>query len=254
MKRRIGAASVAAALSLAFLFGGAGTAAVAAGCSLDGPFGARRTQVWVLRPTSTPKSVVLFAHGWTAVDPNDWHRVRFDRLCANGSIVLFPRYQRDELDSWPQSVDGFRRGVQIGFEQLGSARRLPVVAAGFSFGGALVNYYAGNARAWEVPVPRSVLSIFPTTRVPGRSAGTPPASVRFLILAGDRDEVVGTAGATDFMAWLKRHPAARKTYRLIRSSAALTANHEAPKELTAASTRTFWKPIEIMVADARRSG
>ena len=252
--RRVGAVLLVGLLSLALLVGSALTAPAPSGCSVTGPFGTGRTHVWILNPAGKPKSIVLFAHGWTATDPNDWHRVRFDRLCANGSIVLFPRYQRDELDSWPQSVDGFRRGVQIGFEQLGSARRLPVVAAGFSFGGALVNYYAGNARAWEVPVPRSVLSIFPTTRVPGRSAGTPPASVRFLILAGDRDEVVGTAGAMDFMAWLKRHPAARKTYRLIRSSAALTANHEAPKELTAASTRTFWKPIEIMVADARRSG
>lgn len=35
---------------------------------------------------------------------------------------------------------------------------------------------------------------------------------------------------------------------------ALTASHEAPKETTLASTRTFWKLIDVMVADARRSG
>jgi acetyl esterase/lipase len=253
MSRRVGVVGVIAALSLVLFAGGAGSAAAAAGCSLPGPFGAGRAQVWLLRPASTAKSVVLFAHGWTAVDPNDWHRTRFDHLCANGSIVLFPRYQRDELDTWSQAVDGFRRGVQAGFEELGSTR-LPVVVAGFSFGGALVNYYAGNARAWKVPVPRSVFSMFPTTRVSGRSVGTPPASVRFVVLAGDRDEVVGTAGAMDFMAWLRRHPPAKKTFRLVRSSAALTASHEAPKEMTAASTRTFWKPIDVLVADARRSG
>lgn len=229
------------------------TSAPVSGCSLTGPFGAGRTQVWLLRPPGTPRSIVLFAHGWTAVDPNDWHRVRFDHLCAEGSIVLFPRYQRDEYDSWQQAVDGFRRGVEIGFGRLG-ANRLPVVAAGYSLGGALVNYYAGNARAWKVPVPRSVLSIFPTTRVPGRSAGKPPASVRFVILAGDRDEVVGTDGAKDFMRWLARHPAARKTYRLIRSSGTLVAFHEAPKEMTAAATRAFWRPIDVLVAEARRGG
>ena len=87
-------------------------------------------------------------------------------------MVLFPRYQVDVTDTWQQAVDGFRRGVQIGFGQLGSTR-LPVVAAGYSLGGALVNYYAGNARAWKVPVPRSVFSIFPTTRIAGRSAGDP---------------------------------------------------------------------------------
>ena len=251
--RRVGAVLFVGLLSLALLVGSGLSAPASSGCSVTGPFGAGRTQVWILNPAATPKSIVLFAHGWTATDPNDWHRARFDHLCANGSVVLFPRYQRDALDPWPQSVDGFRRGVQIGFEELGSTRA-PVVAAGFSFGGALVNYYAGHARAWKVPVPHSVFSIFPTTRVPGRPAGTPPASVRFVILAGDRDEVVGTSGATDLMAWLKRHPAAKKTYRLVRSSAALTASHEAPKEMTAASTRTFWKPIDVLVADARRSG
>ena len=253
MKRRAATVGVVAALSLAMLAASAASSTAATGCSLSGPFGAGRTQVWLLRPASMPKSIVLFAHGWTATDPNDWHRARFDHLCAHGSVVLFPRYQRDESDTWPQSVDGFRRGIQIGFQQLGQTR-LPVVAAGYSFGGALVNYYAGNARAWKVPVPRSVLSIFPTARVRGRSAGNPPASVRFVILAGDRDEVVGTAGAMDFRAWLKRHPAAKTTYRLVRSSPALTATHEAPKETTLASARAFWKPIDVMVADARRSG
>jgi acetyl esterase/lipase len=249
MRRTVGAVGVAAVVALAALVPSV-RSAPASGCSLTGPFGAGRTQVWLLKPPATARSIVLFAHGWTAVDPNDWHRARFDHLCARGSIVIFPRYQRDALDTWQQAVDGFRRGVQIGFGRLG-VTGLPVVAAGFSLGGALVNYYAGNARAWKVPVPRSVLSIFPTTRITGRSAGTPPASVRFVILAGDHDEVVGTAGAKDFMAWLSRHPAAGKTYRLIRSTPALTATHEAPKETTPASTRAFWQPIDVLVSEAR---
>ncbi len=228
-------------------------ARVAAGCTITGPFGSNRAQVWLLRPAGPAKSIVLFAHGWTAVEPTDWHRVRFDHLCARGSLVVFPRYQVDAADTWQQSVDGFRRGVQIGFGHL-TGLQVPVVAAGFSFGGALVNYYAGHATGWGVPVPRSVLSIFPTTRVPARSAGTPSKSVRFVLLAGDRDEVVGTAGAQDFLTWLSGHPAARKTYRLIRSTAALTASHEAPKETTPAATRAFWMPIDALVSAARGSG
>jgi acetyl esterase/lipase len=252
MSRGLATGGVAGVVALALLTANAGSAP-AIRCSLTGPFGAGRTQVWLLKPPTAPRSIVLFAHGWTAVDPNDWHRVRLDHLCAEGSVVLFPRYQVDVTDTWQQAVDGFRRGVQIGFARLGSPR-LPVVAAGYSLGGALVNYYAGNARAWKVPVPRSVFSIFPTTRIDGRSAGKPPVSVRFVILAGDRDEVVGTAGAKDFMSWLARHPTGKKTYRLVRSSAALTATHEALKEMTAASTRTFWRPIDVLVADARRTG
>jgi hypothetical protein len=253
MTRRLAALTLAAALACAVLSATAASRPTA-GCSLTGPFGAGRNQVWILRPSTKPRSIVLFAHGWTAVDPNDWHRVRFDHLCDADSIVIFPRYQRDEYDTWQDSVDGFRRGVQIAFGRLGDESRLPVVAAGYSLGGAFVNYYAGNARAWHVPTPRSVLSIFPTERVQGRSAGTPPASVRFLILAGDRDEVVGTRGAKDFLVWLRRHPAARKKYVLVRSTAALTATHEAPKQMTAASTLTFWQPIDQLVNQARRAG
>ena len=89
---------------------------------------------------------------------------RFEHLCRQGSTVLFPGYQVDEYDTFEQGLDGFRRGVQVGFRQLQPVH-VPVVAAGYSFGGALVNYLAGNARAWGVPVPRAVVSIFPTTRV-----------------------------------------------------------------------------------------
>ncbi len=227
-------------------------ARVTAGCTMSGPYGSGRAQVWLLRPAGPPRSIVLFAHGWTAVEPTDWHRSRFDHLCARGSLVMFPRYQIDGLDTWQQAVGGFCRGVQIGFERVGRPP-LPVVAAGFSFGGALVNYYAGHAKGWRLPAPHSVLSIFPTARVPGKSAGTPPKSVRFVLLAGDRDDVVGTAGAQDFLTWLETHPTARKTYRLIRSSAALTASHEAPKERTPAATRAFWTPIDVLVSAARGS-
>ncbi len=202
--RRLAVLSVLAISSFSALVASA-DARVAAGCTITGPFGSGRAQVWLLRPAGTPKSVVLFAHGWTATQPTDWHRVRFDHLCARGSLVVFPRYQVDGNDTFEQGLDGFRKGVQTGFGRLAKVK-VPLVAVGYSFGGALVNYYAGNAGRWGVPVPKSVLSIFPTTRMLDRSAGTPPPSVRFVLLAGDRDEVVGTDGAKDFLAWLKNHP------------------------------------------------
>ncbi len=247
--RRLAALGV-LAIATVLAVAGPTEASPAAGCTITGPFGAGRGQVWLLLPAGKPKSIVLFAHGWTAVQPTDWHRARFDHLCAGGNLVVFPRYQVDGNDTFEQGLDGFRKGVQTGFGRLAKVK-VPLVAVGYSFGGALVNYYAGNAGGWGVPVPKSVLSIFPTTRMLDRSAGAPPPSVRFVLLAGDRDEVVGTDGAKDFLAWLKNHPAARKTYRLVRSSAALTADHEALKETTAASNHTFWAPIDALVADAR---
>jgi dienelactone hydrolase len=229
--------------------GGCGGANSAAGCRITGPHGDGRGQVWLLRPQGDPESIVVFGHGWTAIDPNDWHRPRLDRLCSEGSLVVFPRYQVDEHDTFEDGVEGFRDGIRTAFTEL-EREDLPVVAVGYSFGGALVSYYAGHAAEWDAPVPESVLSIFPPARVPGRPAGTPPASVEFVVLAGDQDEVVGTAGADDLRSWLEESGRA-VDYRLVRSTGALTASHEALKETSDASTQTFWAPIDELVAAAR---
>jgi hypothetical protein len=244
---------LAAVSSLVALAGCSSGEQTADTCRITGPFGSGRGAVWLLQPAADPESIVLFAHGWAAVEPTDWHRPRLDHLCTNGSVVVFPRYQLDELDTFEDGLDGFRRGVQTAFARLEDVD-VPVVAMGYSFDGALVNYYAGHATGWGVPVPHSVLSIFPTTRVPAKPAGEPPSSVEFLLLAGDGDEVVGTAGAEDFLAWLESHHSERRTFRLVRSTDTLTASHEALKETNAASTETFWAPIDELIADARDEG
>ena len=41
-------------------------------------------------------------------------------------------------------------------------------------------------------------------------------------------------------AWLRAHPRSRTSYRLIRSSAGLVADHEAPTRPGAGSTAAFW--------------
>jgi pimeloyl-ACP methyl ester carboxylesterase len=235
----------------AFLGSGCTGGAAAEACSITGPYGEGRGQVSLLRPDGDPESIVVFGHGWTAVEPTDWHRPRLDHLCADGSLIVFPRYQVDELDTFENGVDGFRDGVRTGFAELAGVD-VPVVAVGYSLGGALVSYYAGHATEWEVPVPESVLAIFPTVGVPGRDPGTPPASVEFVLLAGDRDEVVGTAGADDLRAWLESNDRTVE-YRLVRSTPALTATHEALKETSEASTETFWAPIDELIAEAREA-
>jgi dienelactone hydrolase len=237
--------------AISLLVGGCGGGTSASGtCRVTGPLGEGRGQVWLLRPEDKPESILVFGHGWTAVDPNDWHRPRLDHLCAEGSLVVFPRYQVDELDTFADGVDGFRDGVRTAFAEL--PPDIPVVAVGYSFGGALAGYYAGHATDWDVPVPAAVLGIFPTSRVPGKPAGRPPASAKFVLLAGDQDEVVGTAGAEDLRSWLEENGQGAD-YRLVRSSKALTASHEALKETTGASTETFWEPIDDLIAEARDS-
>jgi hypothetical protein len=120
----------------------------------------------------------------------------------------------------------------------------------YSFGGANVSYYAGHAAEWGVPVPASVFSILLTTRLHGRPAGRPPASVEFVLVAGDRHEVVGTAGADDLRSRLEESGRA-VDYRLVRSTDSGTATHKALKETSDASTETFWAPIDELVVAAR---
>jgi acetyl esterase/lipase len=247
--------AAAVGLALAVAAGGA-SARSAAGCALGSPIGTGAAQSWLVRSAAQPLSVVIFAHGWTATDPSGWHLARMAHLCERGSAVVFPRYQRgDYTDSFEGSVAPFRRGLEAAFQRLGpSARRLPVVAAGFSFGATLALYYAAEARRWHLPPPAAVYSIFPAEPIPGVSLPPFPRSTRYVLLAGSDDEVVGRRGADAFWRLLRGHPTSRKQYRLIRTRAGLVASHLAPVLPTPAAVRVFWEPLDALVAVARARG
>jgi hypothetical protein len=72
-----------------------------------------------------------------------------------------------------------------------------------------------------------------------------------LILAGDQDEVVGTHGAEVLLKWLEDYPDELKEYRLIRSTPAVPARHEALKGLSDEATATFWTPLDELIQGAR---
>jgi hypothetical protein len=184
-----------------------------------------------------------------------------DHLLARGSAVLFPRYQEGSLDdpliSTPWNLEA---ALRTGFNAL-DRPGLPVVAAGFSVGGALAFFYAANARAWRVPVPRAVLSVFPIdpgaidplrSSAPLHPLPPPDRALRALILVGDRDDVVGRTGADVFWRWLRPVPRGQKEYRVVRTTEHLLANHEAPTDiLNPEVRRVFWRPLDTFVTWAR---
>jgi acetyl esterase/lipase len=206
-----------------------------------------------MRP-SHPRSIVVYAHGWTAVNPLDWHRRHLRRLCTSGSVVVFPRYQAGSSgDTFEGSVASYRQGLQTAFSRLGRPR-LPIVAAGFSFGGTLAYYLGTQARAWKLPVPRAVYSIFPTGPIAGVPPGRMPSTTDVTILAGADDEVVGTLGAEQLFSRLSGHPPGAKHYRLVRSTSSFRASHEAPKDTSSHAFRVFWAPLDILAARAQARG
>jgi acetyl esterase/lipase len=243
------------ALAVAFLCpgGAAAASATASTCAPEGPLGSGAAQVWIMRP-SNPRSIVVYAHGWTAVDPLDWHRRHLRRLCTHGSIVVFPRYQLgSSSDTFESSVAHYRQGLQTAFSRLGRSR-LPVVAAGFSFGGTLAYYLGTQARAWKLPVPRAVYSIFPTGPIVGVPPGRMPSTTDVTVLAGADDEVVGTLGAEQLFGRLSGHPPGAKHYRLVRSTSTFQASHESPQDTGTHAFGVFWAPLDALVVKAQGQG
>jgi hypothetical protein len=216
-------------------------------------YGEGAESVWILESLGQTRSIVVFFHGWTAISPFDWHRYWFKHLREEGSTVLFPAYQEGASgDVEALTIDPLRTGLQLGFRELG-AKDLPVIAAGFSFGGTLAFVYASFAERWGLPVPEAVYSVFPVGQIFGLGLPDrlPPSSMEVLILAGDQDEVVGTHGAEVLLKWLEDYPDELKEYRLIRSTPTFPARHEALKGLGEKATATFWTPLDELIREAR---
>ena len=66
---------------------------------IEGPYGRGGGEVWVVVPDRPVQSVVVFGHGWKLAPPStaySWvgqFRPWLDHLAADGSAVIFPRYQ-----------------------------------------------------------------------------------------------------------------------------------------------------------------
>jgi pimeloyl-ACP methyl ester carboxylesterase len=218
-------------------------------------YGRGSNQVWLLRPDGPVQSVVVFGHGWKTSAPSalswvDQFRPWLDHLLARGSAVIFPRYQRGTSD-WANvtRVKAYRRGLVLAFSHLGE-KRVPVVAAGYSFGASLAFYYAANAHAWGLPEPAAVDAVFPAGMIDG--APLPPIrrSMEVLIQVGDQDFEAGTAGGSAFWRWLGSHSIGR-AYQTVHSTSTLTATHDAPKRTNATAQRVFWRPLDELVAQSR---
>ena len=128
------------------------------------------------------------------------------------------------------------------------------MAVGYSFGASLAFYYSANAAAWRLPLPSAVQAVFPGSMIPGAPLSALNRTVRVLIQVGDADTEAGSAGANAFWTWLATHPSSRKRYQVVRSSPELAATHAAPKSATAAAQRTFWAPLDRLIAQARTAG
>jgi alpha-beta hydrolase superfamily lysophospholipase len=201
------------------------------------PLGEAGGQVWVLKPSVQPQAVVVFIHGFG--DNGEPAHPWVDHLLARGSVVVWPRYQASVDEPRNATVVNLRDGLRLAFADP-ALRGLPVVAAGYSWGAKLVFHYGVNARRWSVPPPRAVLSMFPGALARGLPPRGPlPQTIRVVLLAGGSDDPVA-AGA--YWRWLRAHPAARKSYRVLPG-----LTHDAPMRTDGAAQRTFWAPLDALL-------
>jgi acetyl esterase/lipase len=199
------------------------------------------------RATATA-AVVVFLHGWLAVDPAFYARW-IAHLVRGGATVIYPTYQEapflDTVSPLPNTLIALR----LAFERVPVAPgRLAVV--GHSAGGALAADYAASARAAGLPAPAVVVSAYPgrslrgiPLRIPTVSARNIPAGTRMLVLAGARDRVVGTRTARTIARTATR---ARVVLRIVRDPR--VDDHGAPQRSDPAARRTFWTPLDRLIA------
>lgn len=223
------------------------------------PAGASRTDVGtgargaaIFRPARDaapgPGPVVVFVHGWRAVDPS-WYGPWIAHLVGEGDTVIYPAYQQPPFTDVSHPLSNALAGLRAAFADVDVAPGRLVVA-GHSAGGTFAADYAARARSAGLPQPAVVLSVYPG-RPPSAAGVRPaivdarriPAATRVLALAGAGDRLVGDRVARQIVRTATR---ARATLRIVRDPAA--DDHAAPHRGGRAERRAFWEPLDALVA------
>ncbi len=191
------------------------------------------------RPETAP--VVVFLHGWFAVNPG-FYGAWIDHLVRHGHVVIFPRYQNN-VGTMPQ--DFLPNAMAAIHDALGvlSVSVDHVRADTRHF--ALIGHSAGANLASQIaalssdphaalPTPRAVVAIMPGEVFPMRQPTFDriPGTTLLIVAVGDEDIVVGDLRGRQIFAEATAIPPSRKRFILFRSDRhgypPLIAEHTAP--------------------------
>ena len=196
------------------------------------------------RPANAP--VVVFCHGWSALDPKIY-RAWIDHIVRRGNIVIWPNYQASLLTPGGEFLPNAIAGIRAALADLqhGSAGIRPdldrVAIVGHSAGGMLSAQIAAAAARNGLPVFRAVMPVEPgdgsqdgrkRVSVPHTDLAPMPASTHLLIVVGADDHRAYESLGLSFYADTVRVAPANKNVIELESDAhgapALIANHSAP--------------------------
>src|SRR4051794_31845095 len=205
----------------------------------DGP-----RSYWLFEPADPmPEraAVVVFLHGWFAVNPA-FYGAWIDHLVRKGNIVVFPRYQNDvgtlPRDFLPNATAAIRDAIEVLEGGLRHVRpdheRFALI--GHSAGGNLAAQIAAVASDPHsgLPFPRAVICLMPGEVLPSREPTLDliPTSTLLLVAVGEDDLLVGDLRGRQIFTQATSVPRSRKRYVLFRTDRHgfpnIVAEHTAP--------------------------
>ncbi len=190
-------------------------------------FGAGPKSYWIFEPagpTPARAPVVVFHHGWLAVNPGvygSW----IEHLARSGRIVIFPKYQSDFITRPSEFLGNSLAAVRdaIDVMETGPGRVRPdlerFALIGHSAGGNLSAQMASVASTSGLPVPRAVIAVCPGEVKPLAEpdlSAIPPKTL-LVVAATDGDRLVGDCRAREIYALATSIPPSRKKFILYRS-------------------------------------
>jgi acetyl esterase/lipase len=201
--------------------------------------GTAANRVWIFFPdTPQPESanVVLFMHGWRALDPapyGGW----IDHLVKKGSIVLFPLFEESWRASPESSLQNAIESTKQALQYLADAGPVkPDLSnfsiAGHSFGGGLAAQVAGLAADAGLPQPKAVMPVQPgwlaSKKYPSDNLARIPPSTYLLVVEGDKDQFQNSRHGSTIFELTTQIPLDHKAFVRLLSSGGLIADHYAP--------------------------